>query len=111
MDTVQKERALVTASDYLDAHYPLRGGLNAAMRSGSRAVPPEVVKAVCELAVQQDLTANELPKQQSVRVGDVSVTYALPSEKPVQRFAYVSALLAGLVERKGGIGTVSLTRG
>ena len=100
IDAVVKAQMLVAASDYLDAAYRLKNDLNAAMRSGEVAVLPEVAKAVCELAMQQQLTANEKPKQQSVRVGEISVTYS-QQEGKAERFVYVSALLSGLIENKG----------
>ena len=61
LDEPTKERMLVSASDYLDANFRLKNGLNAAMRSGEKPVHPQVLKAVCELALQQQLNSNENP--------------------------------------------------
>lgn len=109
MDEAVKAQMLVAASDYLDATYRLKNDLNAAMRSGEVAVLPEVAKAVCELAMQQQLTANEKPKQHSVKVGEIAVTYAQPDGK-AERFAYVAALLAGLMAHQG-VRNIPIQRG
>ncbi|EGY53142.1 DnaT-like ssDNA-binding protein [Neisseria shayeganii] len=111
MDDTAKERALVTASDFLDVNYRLKDGLNAAMRAGRAEVLPEVQKAVCELAMQQQLTANEKPKQRSVKVGEIAVTYAVGDEAKAERFAYVVSLLGGLLEKKRAVGMVPVVRG
>ena len=108
-DDVERERRLVSASDYLDANYRLKSGLNAAMRAGG-IVPQAVVKAVCELAVQSQLNADRPPKQQSVKVGEIAVTYALDAASK-ERFAYVAALLADLLVPGSAVKTVPMPRG
>ena len=101
---------LVSATDYLDANFRLKNGLNAAMRSGEKPVPPQVLKAVCELALQQQLNSNEKPRQQSVKVGEIAVTYAIGNTNK-ERFDYVAALLYGMYEPRKGVHMVPMPRG
>lgn len=110
LDEPTKERMLVSASDYLDANFRLKNGLNAAMRSGEKPVHPQVLKAVCELALQQQLNSNEKPKQQSVKVGEIAVTYAIGNTNK-ERFDYVAALLYGMYEPRKGVHMVPMPRG
>ncbi|OFN58490.1 hypothetical protein HMPREF2541_01715 [Eikenella sp. HMSC061C02] len=110
LDEPTKERMLVSASDYLDANFRLKNGLNAAMRSGEKPVPPQVLKAVCELALQQQLNSNEKPRQQSVKVGEIAVTYAIGNTNK-ERFDYVAALLYGMYEPRKGVHMVPMPRG
>ena len=99
LDEATKERMLVSASDYLDANFRLKNGLNAAMRSGEKPVHPQVLKAVCELALQQQ-----------VKVGEITVTYAVGNAN-TERFDYVAALLYGMYEPRKGVHMVPMPRG
>lgn len=97
MDDAAKERALVTASDFLDANYRLKDGLNATMRDGRTGVLPEVRKAVCELAMRRDLLSPPKPKQKSLAKGTMSVTYA--DDGAGRQADYVKSLLQALLPK------------
>ncbi|QMT41244.1 DnaT-like ssDNA-binding protein [Neisseria shayeganii] len=97
MDDTAKERALVTASDFLDVNYRLKDGLNAAMRAGRTEVLPEVQKAVCELAMRRDLLAPPKPKQKSLAKGTMSVTYA--DDSTGRQADYIKSLLQALIPK------------
>ncbi|PIT48537.1 DnaT-like ssDNA-binding protein [Snodgrassella alvi] len=90
LETSQKEMRLVSASDYVDACYQLRQNLNRKMRAGEVGIIEPVYKAVCELALRTGLFDNDEQKRKSVKVGEISVTYA---GNGGSRFEYIDALL------------------
>lgn len=98
LDLDTKERLLVMASDYLDAHYPLRDDYNNLMRQGRVTVPDCVKKAVCELSLFDgiDYQKTETAQKSSVKVGEIAVTYAVKdgySQAQKNRQDYIDNLL------------------
>lgn len=119
LDEAQKQRRLVSASDYLDIAYRFTGEksdpaqLRQFPRKGDSDIPLVVKYAVCELALQAELNQNPEQKMSSVKVGPISVNYgdqqALQSSH--NRFEYVKTLLNGLLDSRNGFGRVELLRG
>lgn len=118
----QKQRRLVSASDFLDHNYVFAGKKadpNQARQfpryqgNASGQIPPEICNAVCELALQADLNQNAQQKMASVKVGPVSVSYDDQSGVNSQsnRFEYVKSLLNAYLDHKTGFGIVALSRG
>lgn len=115
----QKQRRLVSASDFLDHNYVFAGKKADASqprqfpRATSGHIPPEICNAVCELALQADLNQNAAQKMASVKVGPVSVSYDDQSGVNSQsnRFEYVKSLLNAYLDHKTGFGQVALSRG
>ncbi|MGX2975563.1 DnaT-like ssDNA-binding protein [Ursidibacter arcticus] len=115
----QKQRRLVSASDFLDHHYYFSGEKadltqpRAFPRDKSGQIPPNICKAVCELALQADLNQNSAQKMSSVKVGPVSVSYDDQSgvERQANRFEYVRSLLSDYLDTKSSFGQVRLQRG
>lgn len=115
----QKQRRLVSASDFLDFHYQFAGEKTDPEqprefpRNKSGEIPPNVCKAVCELALQADLNQNAAQKMSSVKVGPISVDYDEPSgiERQANRFEYVRSLLNDFLDAKSAFGQVRLQRG
>ncbi|QLB44473.1 DnaT-like ssDNA-binding protein [Mannheimia pernigra] len=114
----EKQQRLVSASDFLDFNYRFSGEKAEPAqerefpRKGFEAVgiPKAVQFAVCELALQENLTENQEAKMSSVRVGPVSVNYDNSSpQNSVNRFEYVKQLLSTWLDR-ASFGTVKLER-
>ncbi|MEG9482762.1 DnaT-like ssDNA-binding protein [Mannheimia sp. HC-2023] len=114
----EKRQRLVSASDFLDFNYRFSGEKAEPTqerefpRKGFEAVsiPKAVQFAVCELALQENLTANQEAQMSSVRVGPVSVNYDNSSpQNSVNRFEYVKQLLAAWLDR-ASCGTIKLER-
>lgn len=115
----QKQRRLVSASDFLDHHYQFSGEKTdptqsrAFPRDASGQIPSNICKAVCELALQADLNQNAAQKMSAVKVGPVSVSYDEQSdvERQANRFEYVRSLLSDYLDTKSSFGQVRLQRG
>ena len=77
-------------------------------------MPVKVKNAVCELALEENLTQNPTELKSAVKVGELSVTYSHPSAAngvENQRFSYVAQLLREFVREKGAMRRVLLERG
>lgn len=120
LDEEEKARRLVNASDYLDSGYAYLGKPTeknqprAFPRNGETDIPFKVKNAVCELALEDNLTQNPTALKSAVKVGELSVTYTQPvaaNGVENQRFAYVAQLLREFVREKGAVRTVLLERG
>lgn len=115
----QKQQRLVSASDFLDFNYRFSGEKADIAQDRefprkefeSLGIPKAVQFAVCELALQENLTANPEAKMTSVKVGSLSVSYDDSSpQNSVNRFNYVKQLLSTWLDRTS-FGTVPLERG
>ena len=120
LTATEKARRLVNASDYIDSGYIYLGKpsdkhqLRAFPRNGDTDVPVKVKNAVCELALEENLTQNPTALKSAVKVGELSVTYSHPSAAngvENQRFSYVAQLLREFVREKGAMRRVLLERG
>ena len=117
LDDTQKERLLVSASDYLDANYPLKNNLSQDMRAGVAQIPDCVKKAVCELCLFDgiDYQKVETAQKSSVKVGEIAVTYAVKdglSQAQLNRENTIKGLLRGCGILSGSLtGEVPLLRG
>ena len=124
LDSDEKARRLVSASDFLDVNYKFLG--KKAYSGQPRQFPrtntsgtdengiPTVVKiAVFELALQSDLNQNEEQKMSSVKVGPLSVNYEQSRglDTKANRFSYVKSLLDSYLDKNTGFGTVQMLRG
>lgn len=115
----QKQRRLVSASDFLDHNYTFMGTKavfnqpRQFPRDTSGQIPLEICNAVCELALQAELNQNVAQKMTSVKVGPLAVNYDEQSGLHSQsnRFEYVKLLLNDYLEQKTVIGQVTLLRG
>lgn len=118
----QKQRRLVSASDFLDHHYRFAGNkadpeqareFPRDVNGATGQIPDKICKAVCELALQADLNQNAAQKMSSVKVGPVSVSYDEPSgvNSSNNRFEYVKTLLNDYLANKATTGQVLLQRG
>ena len=113
----EKERLLVSASDYLDANYPLKDNLSSRMRNGKAAIPDCVKKAVCELCLFDgiDYQKTETAQKSSVKVGEIAVTYAVKdglSQAQLNRENTIKGLLRGCGILSGSLtGEIPLLRG
>lgn len=105
LSAADKAARLVAASDYLDAAYRFKGRKTRPdqtrqfPRNGAAAVPPEVVKAVCELALllpeggaAAASAAVQLRKR--VKVGEIETEYQQASAADSRRFPLIDGLLA-----------------
>lgn len=105
MPSARQEAALTAACDYADVMFGLPPDLVRSMRSGG-TVPPEVKKAVCELALT-DLQTASSGKAKSISKGGMSADLADDGRECVLQ--YVRRLLAPLVKR--GTANVKIERG
>lgn len=106
-----KEALLVSASDFLDDHYPLKNGLNEKMRLGEVDIPPQVMRAVCELAVNPNLSVTADREEMKVKVGPIAVEYDSGSSSYAESFANIPNILRGLLETSTVIGYLNMARG
>ena len=117
LDDTQKERLLVSASDYLDANYPLKNNLSQDMRTGGAQIPDCVKKAVCELCLFDgiDYQKVETAQKSSVKVGEIAVTYAVKdglSQAQLNRENTIKGLLRGCGVLSGSLtGEIPMLRG
>ena len=117
LDDTQKERLLVSASDYLDANYPLKNNLSQDMRTGAAQIPDCVKKAVCELCLFDgiDYQKTETAQKSSVKVGEIAVTYAVKdglSQAQLNRENTIKGLLRGCGVLSGSLtGEIPMLRG
>ena len=107
----EKERRLVSASDFLDVNYQFSGQKadeeqprefpRAGMDGTAKPIPKAVKFAVCELALQSDLNQNKKQKMSSVKVGPVSVNYEDQSATSgaSNRFEYVKSILSTYLDK------------
>lgn len=106
-----KEALLVSASDFLDDHYPLKGGLNEKMRSGRAEIPPQVMRAVCELAINPNLSIVVDREEMKVKVGPIAIEYGDGSSSYAESFSNIPNILRGLLEVSTAIGYLNMARG
>jgi hypothetical protein len=117
LDTATKQRRLISASDFLDFAYRFAGEKTDPAQSrefprmGGADIPQVVKYAVCELALQEDLTANPESEMSSVTVGAVHVAYRNSGQAKAgqNRFTYVKSLLSSVLAFRGN--GVELLRG
>lgn len=127
LTTPQKESALIQATDYLQATYstrwkgtrvkveqaldwPRSGVVVDRVSLAYDQLPPQIVRATCELALKsltQPLTADEGAQVKSEKVGSLEVVYA-DGARQQTRWVLVEQLLGPLL--KVGPNTLRVTR-
>ena len=105
-----KAMRLVAATDYIDSQFQYSGKKTDAEqvrefpRNGKAEVPQAVKKAVFELALQSDLTANPEQSVKKEKVAVLEVEYFEADD--AQRFAYIYNLLKPFLLSDKRIGAI-----
>ena len=113
----EKEQRLVIASDYVDSAYTYKGKKTDENqprefpRNGMTDTPIQVKRAVFELGLQSDLTANEAASIKREKVDVLEVEYF--ESQNTARFSYIESLLKPfiLVQSSARFGAILINGG
>ena len=70
----EKERRLVSASDFIDINFSFKDNLNIEARENGEA-PKALMNATCEVAVLNELVSSRSREKESVKVDVIEVKY------------------------------------
>lgn len=71
----QKEKRLVSASDFIDENFDFVDSLNENIRNGEVEAPIKLMNAVCEVAASNELIISRSRTQNSVKIDVIQIEY------------------------------------
>lgn len=71
----QKEKRLVSASDFIDENFDFVDSLNEKIRNGEVEAPIKLMNAVCEVAASNELIISRSRTQNSVKIDVIQIEY------------------------------------
>lgn len=71
----QKDKRLVSASDFIDENFDFVDDLNDKIRNGEVEAPIKLMNAVCEVAASNELIISRSRTQNSVKIDVIQIEY------------------------------------
>ena len=109
-DDAQKEKRLVSASDFIDENFEFKDGLNEKIRSGEIEVSIKLMNAVCEVAISNELIISRSRTQNSVKIDVIQIEYKDDDSAYQNALNRIKNMLGDLVEAESTALFVRLSR-
>lgn len=94
----QKEKRLVSASDFIDENFDFVDDLNEKIRNGEVEAPIKLMNAVCEVAVNNELIISRSRTQNSVKIDVIQIEYKDDDSAYQNSLNRIKNMLGDLVE-------------
>lgn len=93
----QKEKRLVSASDFIDENFNFIDGLNDRVRNGEVEAPIKLMNATCEAAMSNELIISRSRTQNSVKIDVIQIEYKDDDSAYQSSINRIKNMLSGLV--------------
>lgn len=94
----QKEKRLVSASDFIDENFNFKDDLNEKIRDGEIDAPIKLMNAVCEIAANNELVGSRSRTQNSVKIDVIQIEYKDDDSAYQSSLNRIKNMLGDLVE-------------
>lgn len=98
LDDTQKEKRLVSASDFIDENFDFVDDLNEKIRNGEVEVSIKLMNAVCEVAISNELIISRSRTQNSVKIDVIQIEYKDDDSAYQNALNRIKNMLGDLVE-------------
>ena len=94
----QKEKRLVSASDFIDENFDFVDNLNEKIRNGEVEAPIKLMNAICEVAASNELIISRSRTQNSVKIDVIQIEYKDDDSAYQNALNRIKNMLGDLVE-------------
>lgn len=94
----QKEKRLVSASDFIDENFTFIDDLNEKIRNGEIDAPIKLINAVCEVASSNELIVARTRVQNRVKIDVIQIEYKDDDSAYDSAFNRIKSMLNGLIK-------------
>lgn len=98
LDDTQKEKRLVSASDFIDENFDFVDDLNEKIRNGEVEAPIKLMNAICEVAASNELIISRSRTQNSVKIDVIQIEYKDDDSAYQNALNRIKNMLGDLVE-------------
>lgn len=106
----QKEKRLVSASDFIDESFDFVDDLNEKIRNGEVEAPIKLMNAVCEVAASSELVVSRSRTQNSVKIDVIQIEYKDDDSAYQNSLNRIKNMLGDLIEAESTALFVRLSR-